>query len=76
MEIYVKRTPLAECEEPILVVGLFEDAAEVPPALGGREEASSGMTAGILEAGDFKGKLKEPLALYPPKTESGPGRIL
>jgi leucyl aminopeptidase len=34
------------------------------------------MIAGILEAGDFKGKLKETLALYPPKTESGPGRIL
>jgi leucyl aminopeptidase len=76
MEIYVRKSTLAECAEPILAVGLFEDGGDLPADVAALDEVSGGLISRVLEAGDFKGKPKESRLLYMPPADGAPERIL
>ena len=43
MEIYVRNSPLADADEPALIVGLFADDEGVPEALIGLDERTGGL---------------------------------
>ncbi|MEN8148760.1 MAG: leucyl aminopeptidase [Planctomycetota bacterium] len=76
MEIYVNPSSLAGCGEPVLAVGVFESAGELPSAVSDLDEAIGGLISRVLSEGDFLGKTKEVTVLYAPPTDDGPQRVI
>ena len=64
MKIIVRREYPAQCKCEALVVGHFQDDATPEGAAGEVDRASNGLISGLIEAGDFKGKLFQTSLLY------------
>jgi leucyl aminopeptidase len=59
MEIQVKQGSLVEVATPLLVVGLFEDAATLGGAAAAVDEALGGLLVRLRESGELRGKAGE-----------------
>jgi len=76
MEIYVHKSSLSACEEPLLAIGMHEKEDGVPRALAEVDSGAGGLLSSLLESGDFRGKAKEVRLLYLPGGDGGPRRLL
>jgi len=65
LKLVVRQGQVQEVPTDLVVVNLFEGVKKPAGATGAVDAASGGAIARALAAGDFKGKLKETLVLYP-----------
>lgn len=66
MEVVVEQGSLTEIETPLLVVNLFQDAAELGGATGAVNEAMGGLLARLREDGELRGKAGEVTLVHNP----------